>query len=127
MISPFTAALWITLIGMAVIFLAILVLWGLMEALMRLAANHAGSEKHEFAGEMGEDQEREEVPSLSQASDQKKRAAAAAVAIALALRPGVRRISAAPQSTGSAWQAVNRTRQLTQSNHVTRKSRGSVR
>ena len=122
MISPLTASLWITLIGMALIFLAILLLWGLMEAMMRITARFASGEKHEFAGETGEEQEIEASPILSAASGQKKRAAAAAVAIALALRPGMRRASTTAKSTGSAWSAVNRTRQLTQPTHVTRKS-----
>ncbi len=119
--SPLTATLWITLIGMGLVFIAILLLWGLMDAMMRISARFAGEEKQEFAGEMDEESVVEELAFLSAAGDRKKRAAAAAVAIALALRPGVR--PAAPrQSTGSAWQAVNRTRQLNQSTHITRKS-----
>jgi Na+-transporting methylmalonyl-CoA/oxaloacetate decarboxylase gamma subunit len=121
MISPLTATLWITLIGMGLVFIAILLLWGLMEGMMRISARFGGGENHEFGGETGEEGEIEELPILHTSDGQKKRAAAAAVAIALSLLPGMRR-SASPQSTGSAWQAVNRARQLTQSTHITRKS-----
>ncbi len=118
--SSLTATLWITLIGMGLVFIAILLLWGLMDVMMRISARFAGGDKHEATGEMDEESALEEQAFLSAAGDQKKRAAAAAVAIALALRPGARH--APPQFTGSAWQAVNRTRQLNQSTHITRKS-----
>ncbi|MDD1749239.1 MAG: hypothetical protein LUO89_05120 [Methanothrix sp.] len=121
MISPLIATLWITLIGMALIFISVLLLWGLMEALVKFSARSGGDEKHEFSGEIGEDEHMDQLPTPSAASSQKKRATAAAVAIALALRPGAHRV-APPPSTSSAWQAVNRTRQLTQSTHITRKS-----
>lgn len=121
MISPLTATLWITLIGMGLVFIAILMLWGLMEAMMRFSARFSGNHNPELPGETSEELEIAEVPILSAAGDQKKHAAAAAVAIALALIPEVRH-AAPTQSAGSAWQAVNRTRQLTQSTHITRKS-----
>jgi Na+-transporting methylmalonyl-CoA/oxaloacetate decarboxylase gamma subunit len=122
MISPLVATLWITLIGMALIFFAILLLWGLMEALMRLSVRFPGDEKPEFSGEEEEEHEIEASPVPNVALDRRKRAAAAAVAIALALPSGVRRTAAAPLTAGSTWQAVNRARQLTQSTHITRKS-----
>jgi Na+-transporting methylmalonyl-CoA/oxaloacetate decarboxylase gamma subunit len=121
MISPLTATLWITLIGMGLVFIAILLLWGLMEAMMRLSARFAGVEKSEFDVEPGEEGAIEELPVPGPAGDQKKRAAAAAVATALALQPKARR-AAAPQTAGSAWQAVNRASQLNQSTHIVRKS-----
>ena len=121
MISPLTATLWITLIGMGLVFVAILLLWGLMEVMVRLSMRFGGAEKHEFSTEIDGETEIQELPVLAASGDHKKRAAAAAVAIALALRQRMRPASPV-QSTGSAWQAVNRTRQLTQSTHITRKS-----
>ena len=121
MISPLTATLWITLIGMGLVFIAILLLWGIMEVMVRFSMRFGSVEKHEFAAETGDEEETEELAILTAPSDHKKRAASAAVAIALALRQGMRRATPA-QSTGSAWQAVNRTRQLTQPTHLTRKS-----
>jgi sodium pump decarboxylase gamma subunit len=117
--SPLVQSLWITLIGMGLVFIAILLLWGLMEGLMRLSARFIKEEGEESAEEEGEAE-----PVVAAASDQKKRAAAAAVAIAMALRKPVGR--PAP-SGGSAWQAVTRASQLNQPTHITRKTRGSVR
>lgn len=122
MINTLTATLWITLIGMALIFFAILLLWGLMEALMRSAVRFPGDEKPEFSDGAGEVGEIEELNVPSVAADLKKRAVVAAVALALALRSSERRTTAAPQTAGSAWQAANRSRQLTQSTRISRKS-----
>jgi len=118
-------SLWITLIGMGLVFIAILILWGLMAGLMSLTARFATEE-----AETVEEQALEEVsapePVLAVAPDQKRRAAAAAVAIAMALRKPVGR-AAVSQGSGSAWQAVTRASQLNQPTHITRKTRGSVR
>ncbi len=121
--SPLVASLWITLIGMGLVFVAILLLWGLMEALMRLTARFASKEaEEEAAGEEAEQPEALPAPT----SDQKKRAAAAAVAIAMSLRRPATRPNL-PAPSGSGWQAVTRASQLNQPTHITRKSRGSVR
>jgi sodium pump decarboxylase gamma subunit len=122
--SPLVTSLWITLIGMGLVFIAILLLWGLMEGLMRLAPHLGADESEEGEGE--EEGEAEAAPEALPAGDRKKRAAAAAVAIAMALRrPSARKLSAS--SGGSAWQAVTRASQLNHPTHITRKSRGSVR
>ena len=42
--TPLVTSLWITLIGMGLVFIAILLLWGLMEALMRFTARFAADE-----------------------------------------------------------------------------------
>jgi sodium pump decarboxylase gamma subunit len=123
--SPLVQSLWITLIGMGLVFIAILLLWGLMEGLMRLSARFVKEEVEE-SEEQGEEEVYSSEPVLAVVSDQKKRAAAAAVAIALALRKPVGR-SAAAQTGGTAWQAVTRASQLNQATHITRKPRGSVR
>jgi sodium pump decarboxylase gamma subunit len=121
--SPLVQSLWITLIGMGLVFIAILLLWGLMEGLMRLSARFIKEEVDESV-EQAEEEEVELVMFPAAASDQKKRAAAAAVAIAMALRKPVGRPAA---TGGSAWQAVTRTSQLNQPTHITRKTRGNVR
>lgn len=125
--SPLVTSLWITLIGMGLVFIAILLLWGLMEALMRFTARYSANEV--AAGE-ADDQNAESQPAdlLAQTTcqEQKKRAAAVAVAIALAMkRPTV--LTVLSGSTGSAWRAITRSNQLNQATHIPRKSRGSER
>jgi sodium pump decarboxylase gamma subunit len=122
--SPLVASLWITLIGMGLVFIAILLLWGLMEGLMSLTARFAAKEAEEEAAEGEETEQPEALPMPT--SDQKKRAAAAAVAVAMALRRPATRPNL-PAASGSGWQAVTRASQLNQPTHITRKSRGSVR
>ena len=124
--SPLVASLWITLIGMGLVFIAILLLWGLMEGLMRLTARFAAKEAEEDAAESEEIEQPEALPVSTGTSDQKKRAAAAAVAVAMALRRTSARPSL-PQTSGGGWHAVIRANQLNQPTHITRKSRGSVR
>jgi len=125
--SPLTSTLWITLIGMGLVFIAILLLWGLMEALMSFSARFAvqGAE----AGEM--EPPEEELPvaltALETDQDQKKQAAVAAVAFALALHQRRAARPALPVTTGSAWQTVTRASQLNHPTHLTRKSRGRMR
>lgn len=135
--SNFVATLWITLIGMGLVFVALILLWGLMEATVKGTAWY--NKRHpEVEEEVAEEEEvADAVPAIE---DQpaptaiKQQAAAAAVAVALALR------SESPEAAGqlpvvsgysgqpSAWQTVMRSAQLTQrSNQFTRKSRGNVR
>jgi Na+-transporting methylmalonyl-CoA/oxaloacetate decarboxylase gamma subunit len=47
----FFSSLWITLIGMSLVFIAILALWGLMELMVRLTARYAGKEAVEESGD----------------------------------------------------------------------------
>lgn len=123
--SPLVTSLWITLIGMGLVFIAILLLWALMEVLMRFTARFAAEETAE-----GEAEEAEGEPAAPPAPaahlGQKQKAAAAAVALAMALRrPALKTTPSG--SAGSAWQAVTRSSQLNHANHIPRKSRGSVR
>lgn len=128
--SPLVTSLWITLIGMSLVFIAILLLWGLMEALMRFTARFAAAEAEE-GGEESHEESAGSTPEImpAAASDQKKRAAVVAVALALALRhPAARTaLPAITRNAGSAWQAVNRAGQLNNPPHIARKSRGNVR
>jgi sodium pump decarboxylase gamma subunit len=124
--SPLVTSLWITLFGMGLVFIAILLLWGLMEALMRITARFSAEKGSENKEDKEQAVKESEVPSPTPGSDQKKRAAIAAVAIALSLQHPASR-PAMPSTSGSAWQVVTRANQLNQSAHVTRKSRGSMR
>lgn len=124
--SPLVSSLWVTLIGMVLIFVSVLLLWGVMDVLMRLTARSAAAENERGSTEgTAEIAESAATSAPSPASDQKKRAAAAAVAVALSLRQPSSRV-ALPQNPSSAWQAVNRSSQLNHPLHVTRKSRGSA-
>ncbi len=99
--SPLTASLLITLLGMSLVFAAILVLWGLMALLVRLAADSpAGG-------------------SAGRRAELRSRAAALAVAAALAdhelqTRTTPRAFPLPPTAMVSAWQAVRRANQLQQ-------------
>jgi hypothetical protein len=109
-------ALWITLIGMSLVFVAILLLWGLMALLVLLTAGRTPpvEDQQEHLGA-----EIVEAPQLATADaasqTQKRRAAAAAVVVALALQKqqaqgmGLEKSSARQVST---WQAVHRAGEL---------------
>ncbi len=100
-------ALWITLIGMGLVFFAILLLWGLMVLLVRLTEKRAVAEPEP------------DVPALAADPDlerkRKYRAAAAAVTFAMAMRlaeepeQGVQ-----PTELVTAWQAIHRASQVSQ-------------
>jgi Na+-transporting methylmalonyl-CoA/oxaloacetate decarboxylase gamma subunit len=97
-------ALQITLIGLSLVFGVIIVLWIAMSLLMRITAQR--------------EEPIEEVAVLGPAdqSDLKLRAAIAAVSVALAheLTPQLHEFPEPPTSLVSAWQAVQRSRYLTQ-------------
>ncbi len=105
-------ALWITLIGMGLVFVAILFLWGLMALLVRITQEREEPEPAEADQPVEAAGPEEAGASLP---DQKRRAAAAAVAVALSRRRPARSQSAA-QAAGalSAWQAVQRANQVSQ-------------
>jgi len=124
--SALTSSLWITLIGMGLVFIALFLLWGLMELMVRLTSKHAEAELAELA----EKSSVEEVPvEAADAGILRRRAAAAAVALAMALDQAVENNQ--PESMGSSlsgWQPVLRANQLNQrSNMYSRKQRGSSR
>lgn len=117
-------ALWITLIGMGLVFAAILILWGVMAALVRVTSREEEAEGRESGEEAGGQAGGGAIEStLAGATDRKRRAAAAAVAVALMLsasRP-VQARPAAELSSVSAWQIVQRTRHLEQRYNISRK------
>jgi sodium pump decarboxylase gamma subunit len=105
MSNAITTSLYITLIGMGLVFGAIILLWGLMSLMTRLLT------------------EREASPEISdEARAQKARAAAAAVAVALA-EQAQNRIGHFPMPNTaliSAWQLGMRTRQMHQKGSLKR-------
>lgn len=99
MVSTLTLSIYITLIGMGLVFGAILFLWGLMSLLTRF---------------LGETETGSEIP--DEARSRKARAAAAAVAVALA-EQAQSRVGHFPMPNTalvSAWQLGMRTRQMHQ-------------
>ncbi len=126
--SPLVVALMITGIGMGLVFIAILLLWGLMELMMRLTMKSAQAEQAAEA-EAAEESQVEAVEVEPDLSAARRRAAAAAVATALALRPGGAALQAElPGEVVSAWQSVRRASQLSmRSSAYSRKQRGTVR
>jgi Na+-transporting methylmalonyl-CoA/oxaloacetate decarboxylase gamma subunit len=97
-------ALQITLIGMSLVFGVIIVLWIMMSLLVRFTAQR--EKPIEVAA----------APGPADQSESKRRAAIAAVSVALAyeLTPRLHEFPEPPTSTVSAWQAVQRSRYLTQ-------------
>ncbi len=101
-------SLQITLIGMGLVFGAIILLWIMMVVLVRLTPDR----------EAAEEPAAEDSPIESATSDRarKQRAAIAAVAVALAheATPKIHEFPLPATPIVSAWQAVQRGRQLSQ-------------
>lgn len=118
-----TNALLITVIGMGLVFVAILALWGLMAALVKVTDWYdRRSAKPEEAPEALQAEREPAVESVS-ASERKRRAAAAATAVAMALsaRTVAQPERASDGNAVSAWQAVLRANQLEQRGIASRK------
>jgi Na+-transporting methylmalonyl-CoA/oxaloacetate decarboxylase gamma subunit len=97
-------ALQITIVGMGLVFGIIVVLWGAMALLVRLTPDRDRAAAVETATAPDEQ------------LDLKRRAAIAAVSVALAreLAPHLHEFPEPPTAIVSAWQAVQRSRYLTQ-------------
>jgi Na+-transporting methylmalonyl-CoA/oxaloacetate decarboxylase gamma subunit len=118
--SAINSALIISAIGMGLVFIAIIALWGLMELMVRVTARFA----KEGAGEGVEAEEAGEEAGLvveiawepvDDLVELKRKAAAAAVVLALAQDAQQPVYAQIPSYTsGSAWQAVSRGGQLNQ-------------
>ncbi len=119
--SNMQIALTMTVIGMGIVFIGILILWGVMALMVRI-----WPDKTE-----GNDTAREENGELKEEGfGLKAKAAAAAVAVAMSMRQGIYSITSggAPVSTGSSWQATTRALEISQSTQTyNRKPRGSGR
>ncbi len=104
-------ALWITLIGMGLVFLAIVLLWGLMALLVRVTA-----ERPDAQPETARLEEAAAEPTTVP-SDHRRRAAVTAVAVALALEKqhgSARKPVLGGADLGSNWQTVHRAAELNQ-------------
>ena len=109
MLVNLNLALQITLVGMGLVFAAIVLLWGLMALLVRLAPEHP-----ETKDEPGTDNDKDATLRPDQ-TRLRQRAAAIAVAIALAQQADTTKpheFPLPPTAIVSAWQAVLRTRML---------------
>jgi Na+-transporting methylmalonyl-CoA/oxaloacetate decarboxylase gamma subunit len=123
------SALLVTGLGIALIFVAILLLWGLMALIVKIPGELAGSEEEEAGGE---EAAVDDVPTLADmppmaATGEKARAAALAVAVALALQQSRRATTPIAPATSnvSSWQAVLRAGRIGQRAQVfSRKPRG---
>ncbi|GAB4579540.1 MAG: hypothetical protein Fur0022_22780 [Anaerolineales bacterium] len=109
MMEPLSLSLQITLLGMSLVFGALIVLWGLMELLVRLTSDRTAPPPTEQVVMQRDDEQ-----------THKQQAAAIAVALALADQDsGPREFPLPPTPLVSAWQAVLRSDML--------KKRGQVR
>lgn len=111
--NPLTSALLITAIGMGLVFVVIIMLWGLMAlvALIRDPEEKAEAAPEEIAPVA------DEAALMADSGDiveHQRRAAAIAVAVALSMteKASPAHAAAAPQGGLSAWQAVTRSNQI---------------
>jgi Na+-transporting methylmalonyl-CoA/oxaloacetate decarboxylase gamma subunit len=117
--NAITSALLITLVGMSLVFIAILILWGLMALMVRLTSGEAKEDEMEIL-----EPEPVEAPGI----EIKLRAAAAAAAIALAMEGGASLKNQTNFSQSSSWLSVMRAHQLDlRTSLISRKQRGSTR
>ena len=101
----------IAAIGMGLVFVVIIFLWGLMALLMRLTSRGETPEDEALPGEMTD---QTLIPEF-EATERQRRAAAAAVAVGLAMtldrmKAGVS-FGGGPKNELSPWQAFHRSRQ----------------
>jgi Na+-transporting methylmalonyl-CoA/oxaloacetate decarboxylase gamma subunit len=118
--SPLSISLVIAIIGLALVFFVILLLWGLLIGLVKITTNKTAEKPVVQPTEVRARESSAEVERAYQTE-----AAAAAVAIALVLQKSAPR---KPESGSgiSPWQAVFRARQLSQgSTSIIRKARGT--
>ena len=105
--------LMIAAIGMGLVFVVIIFLWGLMALLMRLTS---GGEKAEADVQLPEQADDAQSPEVEQIA-RLRRAAAGAVAVGLAQashkKSGESASRVGPHGGISSWQAFHRSRQVT--------------
>jgi Na+-transporting methylmalonyl-CoA/oxaloacetate decarboxylase gamma subunit len=122
-------ALLITAIGMGLVFIAMLALWGLMELSVKVTARYVEKEVTEEAVEESESPQEEPVEADAGLA-RKSRAAVAAVAYALAQAETATgresMVIATPRHPASAWQAVLRASQLTQQTNLYDRKAGGM-
>jgi len=132
MTNPIIQALEITGIGMGLVFLGILILWGMMALLVWIFKDKRTSEHEE---EIHEEDQPASKPDLKKVAavaaavalsnkDLPRQAAASAVAVALSLASGA--VQQLPATPMSSWQIANRMTQINLRNQFfTRKPRGN--
>lgn len=110
MLTNLSLAAQITLVGMGLVFAALILLWVVMDVLVRLARDRAPN----GPAQAGESEPAPPEPAPRR--ELRRRAAAIAVAVALARQAEVqaRAFPVAQPDAVTAWQAVTRARQLSQ-------------
>lgn len=107
--SPIISALIITALGMGIVFVGIVLLWGMMALIVRIFQDKPEVE------ELAEGDVEEPAALISAPDDRKRRAAAAAVAVALSMHRASSALVLQPPSAAlSPWQSAARTRQMQQ-------------
>ena len=116
-----------TAIGMGLVFLALIFLWGLINLIASLPIKGRKEEEEEILAE-GPKIVTTDEPPADERQALRARAAAAAVAAALAVQRSALRIAPPAGGAISAWQAARRSNQFALNAQITsRKTRSSVR
>ncbi|WP_322793195.1 OadG family protein [Bellilinea sp.] len=116
-----------TAIGMGLVFLALIFLWGLINLIASLPIKGRKEEEEEILAE-GPEVVTTAEPPADERQALRARAAAAAVAAALAVQRSALRIAPPAGGAISAWQAARRGNQFALNAQITsRKTRSSVR
>jgi sodium pump decarboxylase gamma subunit len=122
--SLFLQGLLITAIGMGLVFILLILLWGLMAQMANIKFKGDGQEPEEKAQEVIDTP----VEAIKEDSSLRARAAAVAVAAALALQKTAGRLAPPSGAASSSWQTALRSSQFNQNALITnRKTRGSSR
>jgi Na+-transporting methylmalonyl-CoA/oxaloacetate decarboxylase gamma subunit len=124
-VNPITQGLLITAIGMGLVFVAILLLWALMDFLVRIT-NGKPVKNVTVGGE--ESTKPEPLTGPETKSQRLQNVASVAVAIAMSLQKQFPIIKPQDSGTISAWQSSRRSQVLNQSAALlNRKSRGTTK
>lgn len=120
--SLFLQGLLITAIGMGLVFVLLILLWGLMALMSNIKFKGDGQEPEEKVQEVIDTP----VEAVKEDTSLRARAAAVAVAAALALHKTSVRLAPPSGAAASPWQTALRSNQLNQNALITnRKTRGS--
>ena len=122
--SLFVQGLLITAIGMGLVFVLLILLWGLMAQMSKIKFKGEGQEPEEKVQQVID----APVETVKEDTSLRARAAAVAVTAALALQKTSARLAPPSDATASPWQTALRFNQLNQNALITnRKTRGSSR
>lgn len=125
----FNQGLLIAAIGMGLVFLALIFLWGLITLIARLPISAGKGKDDDGPQPQAAPEPVEDKPAVEDNRDLRARAAAAAVAVALLVRQSATRLAPPPEDrTITPWQTARRSGQFSMNAHITtRKNRGSAR